>query len=613
MDFLRDFRAGGSVTGAESDWKPSTEVVLGLHELTLTPGAPVATVEDGRASVAQEPEIGEQWVDEGPEDGLEPEDGPEPINGSAHPSFSWHSSSTGPRGHSSRTAWAGSERPGPGRPSPARPNRVGWGHSDAWSGTRTPKPVGSRRRSPASVTAALVTVLALLAAGVVYVLRQQGPHYPSAWGPRVEPVAAFVQSSRGLNWKHPVRVTFLTGTQFEAKLEALPEGLDRTGPVDQQQIEVGRAFGLEWGGVQTSISPTTVEVEALGAVYDASEKVVYVDGPTLTPFVEAALARTLTTALEGEYFNLGRLTSGSAERRLAASALVEGAADRVEQAYVGALPVAEQRLYQQEYQQETVLVQRAEATMPPSVADSSGFPNAFGLTLINALYAQGGSVEVDEAFRAPPDLDGDVVNPAAYQPGLPTPKVSAPPVPAGATKILPAQGLGEVPLVETLGYEIGFSAAWRAVAGWTGDQFVAYDYDGRTCVALSVLSDNAGDAGALAVAGSVWSHHVPGALVTESGLTVNFRSCDPGPTWRPAQAADQSYQYLSARAFFIDNFIVGWHFDADGATCVADELLAKLGPAQLLGDTALASTNSPSGRALLAAIRQAAPQCGISG
>ena len=463
------------------------------------------------------------------------------------------------------------------------------------------------------MAATLVTVLALLAAGVVYVLRHQGPAYPSAWDPRMAPIAAFVQNSRGLTWKHPVNVTFLTAVQFDAKLDGPPGGSGQTGPTAQRQIQLARALGLEWGSVGMSIPPTTAGVGALAAAYDASNKVVYVDGAALTPFVDAALAHALTNALEDEYFNLRRLTSGSAERQSAASALVEGAADRVEQAYVEALPVARQRQFQQEYQQKAAAVQRVDAALPPSVADNAGFPDAFGPTLIDALYEQGGSAEVDEAFRAPPALDGEVVNPATYQPGIPTPKVTAPPMPAGATKILPAQGFGEIPLVEMLGYEIGFSSAWRAAAGWTGDQFVAYSYDGHTCAALSVLTDNAGDAGALAVAGSAWSHHVPGALVTEAGLTVNFRTCDPGPTWRPAQSGDQSYRYLAARASLIGNFVTGWHFDADGATCVADELLARLGPDQLLRDSTLANINTPSGRPLLAAIRQAASQCGISG
>ena len=463
------------------------------------------------------------------------------------------------------------------------------------------------------MAAAVVTVVALLAAGVVYVLRHERPAYPSAWNPRVASIAAFVQNARGLTWKHPVNVSFLTPAQFDAKVDTPRAGSGSTHPTAQQQIELARAFGLEWGVVGPSTIPTSTWVGGLAADYDPSKKAVYVDGPVLTPFAAAALAHALTSALEDEYFSLRHLISGSAERRTAASALVEGTADRVELAYVGALPLAQAREYQQEYQQEAVAVERVSAGLPAFEADEIGFPDDFGATLVDALFAQGGSAEVDEAFRTPPTLDGEVVNPANFQPGLPTPKVNAPLVPAGATKILPAQGFGEVPLVEMLGYEIGFSAAWRAAAGWTGDQFVAYTYDGHSCAALSVLTDNAADAGALAVAGSVWSHHVPGALVTEAGLTVNFRSCDPGPTWRPADGGDQSFRYMAARASLIAGFIAVWHFDADGATCVADQLLARLGPDQLLQDSTLSTLSSPAGRAFSVAVRQAAPQCGISG
>jgi hypothetical protein len=603
MDFLRDFRAGGSATASDTEWKPSGEVVLGLHELTLTRSEPVATLAEVGPPGGQDLE---SELDELEAQAIEPE----PVNGAAHPSSagdSWSASSNEFRVHSSRSAWAGADRPGPGRPSP-----TGWGHSDAWSGTRIPKSPRSRRRSPASVAAALVAAVALLA-GVVYVLRHQRPAYPSAWNPRVASIAAFVQNSRGLTWKHPVKVMFLTPAQFAAKLDIASAGSRPTTPTAQQQIELARAFGLEWGDVDASTPPTSTWVGAMVADYDASKKEVYVDGPVLTPFVDAAVAHALTNALEDEYFSLRRLISGSAERRTAASALVDGAADRVEQAYVGALPVAPLREYQQEYAQEAAAVGRVAAGLPAFVADGIGFPDDFGATLVDALFAQGGSAEVDEAFRTPPTLDGEVVNPANFQPGLPTPKVEAPPVPTGATKILPAQGFGEVPLVEMLGYEIGFSAAWRAAAGWTGDQFVAYSYDGHSCAALSVLTDNAGDAGALAVAGSVWSHHVPGALATEAGLTVNFRSCDPGPTWRPADGGDQSFRYMAARASLIGGFIAGWHFDADGATCVADELLARLGPDQLLVDSTLSTLNSLVGRIFTAAVRQAAPQCGISG
>jgi hypothetical protein len=611
MDFLRDFRAGGSGTASESEWKPSGEVVLGLHELTLTQAEPAPTGDDPSSDEVLTPHEMEGCELE------EPALDSETVNGSSQPSPAWGAASPGPRGHSSRSAWAGSARPAPARPDSGRPDSAwprpaGWGPHDAWSGARIPKARGSGRRSPTTVAAAVVTVLALLAAGMVYLVRKQSPDHPSAWDPRVASIATFVQNSRGLSWKHPVSVEFLTASEFAVKVDATASGTGAGSQSNQQGLELARSFGLVWGNVEVPTLATTAGALELPAVYEASAKAVYVDGLVLTPFVDAAVAHALTSALEDQYFNLRRITSGSAERRAAGSALIEGAADRVEQAYVKALPVARQRIFQQEYQQEVAAVQRVAAGLPPFVADTAGFPDDFGLALVDGLYAQGGSAEVDEAFRVPPALDGEVVNPANYQPGLPNPKVSTPPVPAGATKIL-AQGFGEVPLVEMLGYEIGFSAAWRAAAGWTGDQYVAYDFNGRTCAALSVLTDNAADAGALASAGSEWSHHVPGASVIEAGLTVNFRTCDPGPNWRPAVGGDQSYRYMSARAAFISNFISVWHFDADGATCVSDELLARLGPAQLLQDSTLTSTNNPAGQTMMAAIRQAVPQCGITG
>ncbi len=426
------------------------------------------------------------------------------------------------------------------------------------------------------------------------------------------PVASFVPSVRGLTWKHPVKVSFLTTGQFESWLAAETIRPGSGGPTGQQQIEIARAFGLTWGEVDPSALTAPSGVPTPAAAYDPSRKTVYVNGPVVTPFVKAELAYALTNALEDQYFNLRHMTSGSADDEAAASALVAGEADLVEQAYIRTMPAAQQAQFQREYQQEAAAARRVAATLPPFVSDSAEFPDSFGLTLVEALYAQGGNAEVDEAFRNPPRLDGEVVNPATYQPGIPASKVGAPAVPAGATTILSGEGFGELPLVETLGYEIGFSAAWRAVAGWTGDRFVAFASAGRTCAALSVLTDNAGDAGALASAGSAWSSHIPGATVTETGLTVNFRTCDPGPTWRPAQGGEDSYRFLAARAGFIASFISGDHFDADGATCVADELMVRLGPQQLLADSELTNPNSASGRTLQAVIRQAIPECGIA-
>jgi hypothetical protein len=616
MDFLRDFRSGGSATDSDSEWKPSTEVVLGIHDLPASQAGEVicadgeSTADDGasaeespgQASAAHQTAVNgtEDWAREEDDDGSDALVGAIAGVASSRSARTWTPSVS--RKQSSRTAWAALARPTP----------TGWGPHDAWSGHRIPAASKPRRWNRSTVVVAAVVVLALLAAGAVYVVRRERPSYPSVWDPRVAPIAAFVQNARGLTWKHPVSVQFLPTAQFDAATGAgvaPASGESAKGPTTEQQIEVARSFGLVWGN---SPAPSTAAV-LMPAVYDQQKKAVYVDGVVVTPLVDASLANALTSALEGEYFNLHRIVSGSGNDESAASALIEGAADRVEQAYVESRPAATQRLFQTEYQVQDAAAHRVLAALPAFVADGAAFPDDFGLTLVDALYSQGGNVELDEAFRDPPALDGEVVNPASYQPGLPSPKVDAPPVPAGATTVIRAEGFGEVPLVETLGYEIGFSAAWRAVSGWTSDRFVAFDLNGRMCTALSVLSDNAADAGALAEAGSQWSHHVPGASVVETGLTVVFRTCDPGPNWRPAQGGADPYRFLAARAGFIDTFIADSHFDADGATCVADELLTRLGPQQLLRDENLPSLSNPTGRALTAAIRQAVPECGISG
>ena len=609
MDFLRDFRSGTSGTDSDAEWKPSTEVVLGIHDLPATQAGQEASAEgestaDGSADheTAAQPTIENGTDDWTLEEDFESESlvGSRAGVAASRSAGAWAPSAS--RNHSSRTAWA----------APARPAPTGWGPHDAWSGHRVPAASKPRRWNRSTVVVAAVVVLALLAAGAAYVVRRERPSYPSAWDPRVASIALFVQNARGLTWKHPVSVQFLPTAQFDAAMStAATQARDESkGPTTAQQIEVARSFGLIWG---TPTLASSASAALMPAVYDEQKKAVYVKGQVVTPLVDAALTNVLTTALESQYFNLHRMVSGSHNDESAASALIEGAADRVEQAYVESLPAASQRLFQQEYQVQDAAARRAVAALPAFVADGAAFPDDFGLTLVDALYAQGGNVELDEAFRDPPALDGQVVNPASYQPGLPSPKVDAPPVPAGATTVIRAEGFGEVPLVETLGYEIGFSAAWRAVSGWTSDRFVAFDLNGRMCVALSVLSDNAADAGALAEAGSQWSHHVSGASVVETGLTVVFRTCDPGPNWRPAQGGADPYQFLAARAGFIDTFIADSHFDADGATCVADELLTRLGPQQLLRDENLPSLNNPTGRSLTAAIRLAVPECGITG
>ena len=77
---------------------------------------------------------------------------------------------------------------------------------------------------------------------------------PKAWDPQVAPIAARVRRRRGVcEFKHPVKVNYLTPADFEKKVTSSPDDSKK----QREQIEQGeallRATGLLGG---TSISAT---------------------------------------------------------------------------------------------------------------------------------------------------------------------------------------------------------------------------------------------------------------------------------------------------------------------------------------------------------------------
>jgi len=52
--------------------------------------------------------------------------------------------------------------------------------------------------------------LAVAAAGGFWLYEHDWTTYPSSWDARVAPIAARVEVLRGLKFKHPVRVTYLS-------------------------------------------------------------------------------------------------------------------------------------------------------------------------------------------------------------------------------------------------------------------------------------------------------------------------------------------------------------------------------------------------------------------
>lgn len=456
-----------------------------------------------------------------------------------------------------------------------------------------------------AVGAALALVLG---SGAFLVNRQlKKASYPKAWDPRVASIAGFVARERGLAWKHPVYVGFQPQAQFARQLVQGGQFSQR----QQSGLEALRAFGLVWGNVDASKLTQQIASNDVDSFYDPTRHTIYVKGESLAPSVQVMVAYELDQALLDQYFDLQRLQSGSADDEGAVSALVAGDADRVQAAFMQSLPNAEQQALAQELQQAATSAKRSDPTagVPQFLVDQLSFPDDFGTTFVTVLLKEGGTAELNAAYKDPPTLDGQVIDASLYEPGLSVPSVRVPSAPPGSRVIVPPAGFGEIPLVEMLGDAMGFQAAWDAVKGWSADQGQVYVQSGRTCAALAVLDETASDAQVLGRAGLRWAQHLPGASASVSGRVVDFRSCDPGTGWRPAAASPDPYQALSAREFWIGSLVSQTDMNVVTATCVVDALMAAVGPGTLQAARD-GNGGGPAGSQVAQAVPKAAASCG---
>src|SRR6185437_10748446 len=101
----------------------------------------------------------------------------------------------------------------------------------------------ARRRA---IGLALVAVLAVAGGGLLWVGRDRsgGPPHPKRWDPRILSLVHFVEQSRGLRFRHPVAVEYLSDADFRRTVA------DETAEPEQQERDdeaAARALGLPVG------------------------------------------------------------------------------------------------------------------------------------------------------------------------------------------------------------------------------------------------------------------------------------------------------------------------------------------------------------------------------
>ncbi len=223
----------------------------------------------------------------------------------------------------------------------------------------------------------------------------------------VRQLQGFVERERGLTFKTPVKATVLDDAAFRAKVTA-------TDDEDRKEIEkaqaILRAMGLLGREVDLVKAVQDFAGAGIAGIYDPETDELVVRGGELTASVRVTLAHELTHALEDQHFNLDRKDLGD-EADYGFSALVEGSALRVEDAYLRSLSADERARARSE---ESVQAGKIPDNVPPVVTLAFGFPYAYGPGVVSALLKAGGNARLDAAYAKPPASTEQAIDPRRY-------------------------------------------------------------------------------------------------------------------------------------------------------------------------------------------------------
>ena len=418
--------------------------------------------------------------------------------------------------------------------------------------------------------------LAVLATGIVRATTSSPePKTVTHWDARVLPLVQFVESKRGLSFKHPVPVSFLDDAAFNKQVAVpAPQSKKDKADIDKGLAEL-RALGLIGAGVDLSAQLDTLAKSSVIGLYVPAKHAVFVRGTTLDAYARVTLTHELTHVLQDQYFDLTKLKKDApGGDTTAVTALIEGDAVRIQNLYEKQLSASDRKDYADAQTRDATRA-KAAVDVPAVLSDFLSFSYVFGPVLLATLTQEDGNHAVDNAFRHPPSEEAQVIDPGRHRLTEKPLSLPSPTLPAGATRTDKPAPFGQVSLFEVLGSRLDYTTSWNAVADWQGDTSLPYTLHGRTCFAIDVQTSAADP---LTAALNSWATHVPGATVGRAHGLVTLRSCDPGArAVAPPKAATSSFGILEARAQIILQ-ILSSGGDFALARCAADGLIAALGP-----------------------------------
>jgi hypothetical protein len=337
----------------------------------------------------------------------------------------------------------------------------------------------------------------------------------------VRDIQAFVERERGLTFKSAVDVQLATDDQLTQMLDQ-QLAKERQSLLESQ--EVLRALGLIPPTYDLTTAAQDLQENGVLGFYDAETKKLVVRGTQVTPFVREVLAHELTHALDDQWFDLNRpqLDTADDETGFGFTALTEGDAIRVEQAYLATLSAGERAAAIKE-QQDILLAHPEIFTMPQVLLDITQEPYTDGPVLVKNILDAGNRERLDVAFQQPPTTSEQVIDPAKFLAGEQAVPVA---VPAADGTVLNKGVLGAFMFEEILLGSIRTSDVDEAVAGWAGDEYVTWlDGSGKTCLRDAFVGDTPDDTQQLADALNQWAPDVNATVTAPAGQPGTFTVC----------------------------------------------------------------------------------------
>ena len=457
-------------------------------------------------------------------------------------------------------------------------------------------PVVSKRSPGPRVIAAVavVAVLAAVASVAGAATFDSAPQVPDRWDPRIARIADFVAGARHLDFKHPVRVYFLSGAEYSRAINGAPQGArtaaDRSD--ERRSTEFKRAIGFVEGAPDLAGAQDSLADSGTLAYYDIEKKVVNVRGTALSANTRVTLAHELTHALQDQYFDLdiGSSTTTS-EQDTALRTIVEGDAMTVEDLYIAQLSDADRAAYEKEYGTASDQATSDLAEVATPLQASQAIPYAIGRPYVawveTGSQAEPNPARLDDVMAHPPKDTAATFNPieaSAHRVRVKTP--TAP------SDVYLTDQIGAYSLFIMLSDRIDPVVAMDAVDGWRGDSFVAAERSVRGRSTMCVTADFAmasdRDATELDAALGAWAEVMPaeaGIGHSATGRAVTLRTCDPGPKATARGPIGKSSDALVYPSNRIDIAAV---LAQEGvapklAWCLANRTVRQLTPGELSG------------------------------